>query len=174
MIKVIVGLGNPGPKFENTRHNVGFAIIDKLAENNNLSWQQKDNYLEADFNGMMLIKPLTFMNLSGQALTQLHKKGILPEEILVIHDELELPFGQIKIKKGGSHKGHNGLRSIIEKIGPDFYRLRFGISKPTNRDDVPNYVLEKFNSSEKVQIPELIEKSISNISNLLQDSANIG
>ena len=116
-IKVIIGLGNPGTKYQRTRHNIGFLILDALAEKYNASWHTKDNreVAEIEINGkkIILIKPQTFMNSSGKIIPSLLKQGVKPENILVVHDELEKPFGKVELKIGGSHRGHNGLRSII-------------------------------------------------------------
>ena len=147
-IKAIIGLGNPGPKYHNHRHNIGFRVLDALAERHGGSWQTKDNAEIAQVminnQRVLLIKPLTFMNDSGRVIPPLLKQGIKAENILVVHDELEKPFGNIGIRIGGSAKGHNGLRSIIGVCGPDFARLRFGIGRPDHKEDVPNYVLSNF------------------------------
>ncbi len=169
-IKVIIGLGNPGKKYQFTRHNIGFRILDALAEKYNASWKAKDNYesAEIDINGkrILLIKPQTFMNNSGNIIPMLTKQGIKPENILVVHDELEKSFGKIEFKTGGSHKGHNGLRSIIEKCGPDFHRLRFGIARPENKEDVPDYVLSNFKENDS-DVALMIDKSVEMIENLV-------
>ncbi len=147
-IKAIVGLGNPGPTYVYTRHNIGFRVLDALADTHQATWQKKDNFEVTSImlhdKKVILLKPLTFMNDSGRVISYLHKQGIKQEHILVVHDELELPFGTLKIKFDGSAKGHNGLKSIIAHGGPGFFRLRFGIDRPTNREEVPNYVLAKF------------------------------
>lgn len=170
LIKAIIGLGNPGQPYYKTRHSIGFRIIDKIAEQSNSLFNQSDNkeYIKADINlvnggviSVYLIKPLTFMNKSGEVIPFLQKKGIKPEEILVIHDELEKPFGNVSIKFGGSAKGHNGLKSIIGFMGQDFWRLRFGIGRPNDNCDVGSYVLTPFSKEEENQIDHLIQKSIS-------------
>jgi peptidyl-tRNA hydrolase, PTH1 family len=147
-IKAIIGLGNPGSKYYNTRHNIGFRILDALALAHNAYWQEKDNMLLTNVHHegrtILLIKPQTFMNSSGKVIPFLLKKGIKPENILVVHDEIELPFGKIKVRFGGSAKGHNGLRSIIDIIGKDFIRLRFGVDRPRTSQEVPDYVLAPF------------------------------
>ncbi|MFA5074682.1 MAG: aminoacyl-tRNA hydrolase [Candidatus Babeliales bacterium] len=163
-IKAIVGLGNPGQKYYKNRHNIGFRIVDEIANRLNLSWLKKDN-LEYAKNSFYLIKPQTFMNNSGQALNFLLKKGISAEQILVVHDELEKKFGDVVLKFGGSAKGHNGLRSIINVIGTDFYRLNFGVGRPQDKDQVSNYVLSNFNSEEESQIEFFINKVVDLILN---------
>ncbi len=168
-IKAIIGLGNPGQKYHKNRHNIGFRIIDELAKKFSISWQSKENFdlveirLDPqDFSQkpIYLIKPLTFMNKVGQVVPFLLKKGIKPEEILVIHDELEKEFGKISIRFGGSARGHNGLRSIIGVICPDFWRLRFGIGRPQEKSEVANFVLSNFDLEQESQIDDLIQKSI--------------
>ncbi|HEX2978467.1 MAG TPA: aminoacyl-tRNA hydrolase [Candidatus Babeliales bacterium] len=165
-IKAIIGLGNPGPKFARTRHNIGFMIIDALADQSSAPWHTKGNMEVAsiDINGnkVLLIKPQTFMNVSGRVLPELAKQGIKKENILVIHDELELPFGKLKVRAGGSAKGHNGLKSIIEIIGPEFARLSVGIDRPVNREEVPDYVLQNFSESAEA-LDEMINQAIKKI-----------
>jgi PTH1 family peptidyl-tRNA hydrolase len=168
-IKIIIGLGNPGKQYHHNRHNIGFLVLDALAEKHAASWQKKTDRETADIeiNGhnITLIKPQTFMNSSGKIIPSLSKQGIKPENILVVHDELEKPFGKVEIKTGGSHRGHNGLRSIMELCGADFHRLRFGIGRPENKEDVPNYVLSNFSKDENIepiieQAVEMIEKTL--------------
>ncbi len=146
--KAIIGLGNPGNQFRSNRHNIGFQILDKLADIYSGHWQKSDNLeyskIEINSHNIILIKPQTFMNNSGSVIPFLKNKGIKPEETLVIHDELELPYGRIALKFGGSAKGHNGLKSLISHFSDQFWRLRFGISRPENRENVPDYVLENY------------------------------
>lgn len=168
-IKAIIGLGNPGTKHYFNRHSVGFRVVDYIAQQLNAQWNKKDviDIAFGDWQGqeIILIKPQTFMNTSGKAMLLLLKKGIKPEEMLVVHDEIELPFGELKTKYGGSAKGHNGLRSIIEVIGKDFYRLAFGVDRPAYREDVPDYVLSNFTQAEEKEIPALLEQSFDLIFN---------
>lgn len=163
-IKAIIGLGNPGPKFIYNRHNIGFKILDQLNDESESNWSKEKNFeisnIEINNKNIILIKPQTFMNNSGEVIPYLTKKGIKPENIIVIHDELEKPFGKTSIKQGGSARGHNGLKSIIEKIGPDFWRLRFGIGRPLDKSQVPDYVLSNFDKSEQLEINNLIDETI--------------
>lgn len=162
-IKAIIGLGNPGPNYYYTRHNIGFRILDELARVHGLSWQSRENQematLLKDGKKILLIKPQTFMNASGKMIPSLLKQGIKAENILVVHDELEQPFGNLKIRVGGSARGHNGLKSIIAACGDQFARLRFGIGRPTFKEDVPNYVLEKFKENPE-DLEHLIHKAV--------------
>lgn len=161
-IQAIIGLGNPGKKYHHNRHNIGFRIVDALVAQHHGSWKTKDHmeYAQITINGkpVIVVKPTTYMNDSGKVVPVLLKQGIKPENIMVVHDELELPFGHIKAKKGGSAKGHNGLKSIIAACGDAFNRLRFGIGRPANREDVPTFVLENFDSLDELE--SLIEKSL--------------
>lgn len=147
-VKLIVGLGNPGAQYEETRHNAGFMAIDKLADELRATyWKSELGALAAHvkYKGeeLILAKPQSFMNTSGGPVSKIaaaHK--IKPEEILVIHDELDLPCGKVRIKVGGGHGGHNGLRSIHDKLGSNAYtRVRVGIDHPPGRKPVADYVL---------------------------------
>ena len=174
-IKMIVGLGNPGGEYEQTRHNAGFWFLDELA------WQWKVLFKEEKkFFGevaranladgdVWLLKPMTFMNRSGQsvaALAQFYK--IKPEEILVVHDELDIPCGRIKFKLGGGNGGHNGLKDIQARLGtPDYYRLRLGIDHPGDRNLVVSYVLNKPSAEHRQQIDEAITKSLKAIPEIM-------
>lgn len=172
MIKAIIGLGNPGAAYYHTRHSIGFRVVDALAEKLNAQWRpaKKCEIAEGIFNDqrLLLVKSTTFMNNSGELVPELRARNITPEEILVVHDELELPFGKIAYKKGGSAKGHNGLKSLIAAMGDQFDRLRVGIGRPENREEVPDYVLEKF--SEK---PEEIERMIEEATNMCEHYVSI-
>jgi peptidyl-tRNA hydrolase, PTH1 family len=163
-IKAIIGLGNPGPNYYYTRHSIGFRILDELAKEYGLSWQSKENQeiatLIKDGKKIIFIKPQTFMNSSGKVIPGLLKQGIKAENILVVHDELEQPFGNVRIKVGGSAHGHNGLKSIIAACGDQFARLQFGIGRPTFKEDVPKYVLEKFKENPE-DLEHLIQKAVS-------------
>ncbi len=161
-INAIVGLGNPGHKYFNTRHNIGFRVLDSIAEKYLLSWQENSamSYCQVPGKKLFLVKPNTFMNNSGNVIPFFLKKGITGENILVVHDELEKPFGKINIRWDGSARGHNGLRSIESVIGKDFWRLRFGIGRPVDKRDVGNYVLSRFSKEEEDLLEELIEEAI--------------
>ena len=169
-IKAIIGLGNPGPRFVNHRHNIGFMVLDALADAYGAQWQSKEPMEFATFNAngkkILLIKPQTFMNDSGKVIPFLKKQGILPENILVIHDELEKSFGHVSIALGGSARGHNGLRSIIEAYGKDFARLRFGIGRPENKEEVGQYVLSNFSESQ-AELERLIDQAVQQIEQLI-------
>lgn len=169
-IKAIIGLGNPGKKYEKTRHNIGFRILDALAHTHNASWQAKDSMEIAEIilnnQKIILLKPQTFMNSSGKVIPFLLKQGIKAENILVVHDELELPCGNTKPRFGGSARGHNGLKSIIEYCGQDFARLRFGIGRPEIKDEVPDYVLSNFAKSDQ-EIKRCIDDAVAVIEKMI-------
>jgi PTH1 family peptidyl-tRNA hydrolase len=156
-IKAIIGLGNPGPKYVHHRHNIGFKIIDQLAEQFEGQWRSSDSFDVFEARGVRLMKPMTFMNNSGCVIPFLQKKGIMSDQILVVHDELEKPFGTLLLRFGGSARGHNGLRSIIGLVGKDFWRLRFGIGRPERKEDVSHYVLSDFNKQEAQELQLLVD-----------------
>ena len=167
--KAVVGLGNPGDAYKYTRHNIGFRVVDQLAEKYNGVWRSKDSAEIASIVintvPLLLIKPQTFMNSSGKIAPLLAKQGIDADLILVIHDELEQPFGKISMRLGGSAKGHNGLKSLISMLGENFTRLRFGIGRPERKEDVPNYVLQKFKEPDS-EVEQLIDKAVQLIEQL--------
>ena len=159
MIRLLVGLGNPGPEYALTRHNAGFWFIDAVAGAVHASLAPERSYygLVARANRregpVWLLEPMTFMNLSGDCVqpAQAFTKAQVGE-IVVVHDELDVPFGEVRVKVGGGHAGHNGLRSIIERVGsPEFVRIRVGIGRPPPgfRGDVADYVLQNFDTAER-------------------------
>jgi PTH1 family peptidyl-tRNA hydrolase len=168
MIRLFVGLGNPGPEYERTRHNAGFWWIDELARKLGTSLKSDRSYhgLVARVNRpegpVWLLEPQTFMNLSGKSVSALARFfKIAPDEILVAHDELDLPPGGVKMKQGGGHAGHNGLRDIHAQLGSaDFWRLRIGIGHPGVRAEVLNFVLGKPSPDHQAAIDESIERTL--------------
>jgi PTH1 family peptidyl-tRNA hydrolase len=169
MIKLFVGLGNPGAEYERTRHNAGFWWVSDLAERLKLTLRFEKNYnalmAKASFEGesIWLLEPQTFMNASGQsvgALANFFK--ILPEQILVIHDELDIVPGQAKLKLGGSHAGHNGLRDIHSHLGSDqYWRLRLGIGHPGVKSEVLHWVLKKPSGEHQNAIDDCVSRTLS-------------
>jgi len=168
-IRLVVGLGNPGPDYQKTRHNAGAWLLDELAWDYKQSWRAENKFFgeaaRASLPGgsdLWLLKPTTFMNLSGQSVVALARfYKILPNEILVVHDELDLPPGSARFKQGGGHGGHNGLKDIIAKLGtPDFWRLRLGIGHPGERTEVVNYVLKKPRAEEQAEIDQAIVSAL--------------
>lgn len=171
VIKVIIGLGNPGPKYYMTRHSIGFRVLDALAYRYGASWFDQNNMeiASAQINerGVLLVKPMTFMNNSGAVIPALQKKGIKQENILVVHDDLERAFGKLSFKMGGSAGGHNGLRSIIDYCGKDFMRLRVGIDRPESREMVSDYVLRPLDQSD-AEVDQVIERAVGMIEKLFE------
>lgn len=160
---LVAGLGNPGVKYQNTRHNIGFIILDFLSKECgfSFSFDKKFNAEVAQFriksHKIFFLKPQTFMNSSGESITPfIHYFNI--NEMLVVHDELDVPFGDIRFKCGGSSGGHNGLKSIDKYYGSEYFRLRFGIGRDIE-GDVADFVLSRFDSVQVERLPELIAHS---------------
>ncbi|MEW5850503.1 MAG: aminoacyl-tRNA hydrolase [Myxococcota bacterium] len=170
-MRMVVGLGNPGSEYEDTRHNAGFMVVDALARRLNApSWQRKfkgeiaevrDNSL-GDDGRVLFVKPQTYMNLSGEcvrAAADFYK--VAPAQILVAHDELDLPLGKLRVKVGGGHGGHNGLRSLHQHLGPEYARIRLGIGKPAGAkgDHVVNHVLGGFKKHEREEMDLMLAEA---------------
>ncbi len=175
MIRLIAGLGNPGPEYAATRHNAGFWFVDEVADRLKVQLSPERSYLghaaRANVGGrpLWLLKPTTFMNLSGKSVAALARFfKIEPNEILVAHDELDLLPGQVKLKLGGSHAGHNGLKDIHAQLGSaDYWRLRIGIGHPGVKTEVIDYVLRKPIADQRVEIQKSIEQALSGLDLLL-------
>jgi peptidyl-tRNA hydrolase, PTH1 family len=174
-IRLIVGLGNPGREYETTRHNAGFWWVDNLAAGKGVALAMEKKFhglaarLSAAGREVWLLEPQTFMNRSGQGVAALaHFYKMAPEEILVVHDELDLPPGTARLKQGGGHGGHNGLKDIIAHLGtPNFWRLRLGIGHPGDREEVVNYVLNPPRREEQELIEAALEKGLAVVPQLL-------
>ena len=176
---LFVGLGNPTPNSENNRHNVGFKIIDSINKKFGLS-KQKPKFKGLLTTGnienkkIYAIKPLTFMNNSGICIRELLEYfKIDAENVIVFHDDLDIEFGKIKAKFGGSDAGHNGIASIDKFIGKDYSRIRIGIGKPKDKIDTADYVLQNFEEDESVEIEKIIENMINSISILLEKKLDL-
>lgn len=176
---LVVGLGNPEKKYARNRHNVGFMVLDSLASDLGApEWRDKwkgrtTKLASTEGADVTLLEPMTFMNLSGESVQPAAAfSKASPSEILVVHDELDLPFGDVRLKVGGGHAGHNGLRSIIECLGsPDFARLRIGIGRPVAgfRGDVADWVLSNFDGVEAAQLPDVLDRGKAAIRRALKD-----
>ncbi|MDD4916010.1 MAG: aminoacyl-tRNA hydrolase [Methylococcales bacterium] len=179
MIKLIVGLGNPGSQYDKTRHNAGFVFLDHLLSAYGGSW-----VVSSQFQGetavcsiagsrLILLKPMTFMNRSGLSVGNLMRYyKFKPEELLVVHDELDLPAGAVRLKRDGGHAGHNGLRDIIAHLqSRDFFRLRMGIDRPAQGGNVADYVLSKPSAENCRKFDALCENVIGNIELLIAGKA---
>ncbi len=163
---VIIGLGNPGKKYERTRHNAGFMAVDVLGRRFGIAVSQEKQHAvigkgRVESHECVLAKPQTFMNESGRAVAGLLREFYCgPADLLVLHDELDLPLGTIRIKMGGGHGGHNGLRSLIEHIGTaDFIRVRIGIGRPAPGMDAADFVLSSFSSEERSAAAEAVDRA---------------
>jgi len=168
---LIVGLGNPGSNYETTRHNIGFMVIDELISRQNAQKLSSSSF-DGDlfkFQNHFLLKPLTFMNLSGNSIVAV-KKFYKIEKVVVIHDDLDLPFGTLRFKYGGGHGGHNGLRSTDERISKEYTRVRMGIGKPEHKGEVASYVLSDFSQDEKKHLGSWISHTSDAVEFLLQNS----
>lgn len=175
-IKLIVGLGNPGPEYENTRHNAGAIFLSQLANSHRITLKADKKFfglygkLILDGQDIHLLFPTTFMNRSGQAVSALCQFfKIQPEEVLVAHDELDIPCGTMKLKQGGGHGGNNGLRDIIEKFGgnKEFKRLRLGIGHPGHASKVTGHVLSKPSPQEREQLGACIDEADRHLKEIL-------
>lgn len=175
-----MGLGNPGPEYTNTRHNVGFWFIDQLADKFKTNLKAEGRFFAElgkfrfEDDDVWLLKPQTFMNLSGKsvlALASFYK--ILPSEILVVHDELDFAPGVVKLKLGGGTGGHNGLRSIEPVVGKEFWRLRIGIGHPGDKNKVASFVLKKPTLDEEIEIRNAIDRALGVVTHVLSGEQNI-
>lgn len=170
---VLVGLGNPGKEYEGHRHNVGFQSLDYLADQYRISYKKhpQSNSLVSKYENLHFIKPQTFMNLSGHSVSQYCQfiKNISIENIIVIHDELDISFGKIQLKKGGGLAGHNGLKSIAQQLGKsDFLRIRIGIGRPIHNQSVSDYVLNNFTSTESKQLNQIYQRVYESTQSIIQ------
>ncbi|MEO0676138.1 MAG: aminoacyl-tRNA hydrolase [Pseudomonadota bacterium] len=161
-MQLFVGLGNPGGKYERNRHNIGFMAVDRIAADHGFGpWRSKFQGLvsEGTLGGekVLLLKPETFMNRSGQSVGEaLRFYKLAPEDVMVFHDELDLAPGKLKVKRGGGHAGHNGLRSLHGHIGEAYGRVRLGIGHPGHKDAVPGYVLRDFPKADEAWLDDLM------------------
>ncbi len=175
---IVIGLGTPGKKYERTRHNAGFMAVEELARRSGIdAAQEKHQALigrgriqECD---VVLARPQTFMNESGRAAAELLRNSYLtPEHLIVVHDELDLPLGAVRVKTGGGHGGHNGLRSLIEQLGTgEFVRVRIGIGRPDPGRDAADYVLAPFLPEERGTAEDAVRKAADAVAAVLQQGA---
>lgn len=174
MTKLLIGLGNPGDKYKLNRHNVGFMVIDSLAAHLNVSVNQNKfhgHYTQAEFmhKKIFLLKPQTYMNLSGSSVQECaHFFKIEPKDIIVFYDEIDLECGRIKVKVGGSHNGHNGVKSLDSHLGLDYTRVRFGVDRQ-EFGDAADYVLSNFSQPQLLKVEDVTRSIIANLKLLLDD-----
>ncbi|MFB7251664.1 aminoacyl-tRNA hydrolase [Microbacterium sp. NPDC056234] len=175
---LIVGLGNPGPRYETTRHNIGQMVVDELAQRRSESFRVHkagarvvETWLRPGGDKLVLAKPNTFMNVSGTPVAALTRFYSVPaERVVVVHDELDIPFDSIKLKIGGGHGGHNGVRDIASALTTaDFPRVRVGIGRPSGRQDPADWVLSPFGGDERKNLPILIADAADAVETLLAD-----
>ncbi len=177
-LRIIVGLGNPGPEHQVTRHNVGFWFVDLLARRHGGEFRDYRKYsgetarVAIDGQELILLKPTTYMNRSGLSVRQISDfYKIAPDDILVAHDELDLPVGSVRLKNGGGHGGHNGLRDTIAHIGENFWRLRLGIGHPGIKAEVIDYVLTRAPRAEEDLILEAVNTAADSVPLILEQGA---
>ncbi len=176
---LVVGLGNPGTRYARTRHNVGFDVVDRLADRHGITLGEK-RFKSALGSGRMaggpvvLAQPQTFMNVSGEAIGPMagwYKLGL--EQVLVVHDDLDLEFGDVRVKVGGGHGGHNGLRSLVKCLpGPDFVRVRVGIGRPEGAMDVAAWVLARWSTEEAPQVDGIVDRAADAVEAVLSDGVS--
>ena len=175
---LVVGLGNPGDKYASTRHNIGFLVADELAKrldgkfgSHKYRAQVAEVRLGVGSQAprLIIVKPQTYMNDSGNAVAPLAQYfNCSPENIIAIHDELDIPFQAIRVKIGGGDNGHNGLKSLTQSLGtPDYFRIRMGIGRPVTQQDTADYVLDKFGKNERNVIPDLVVRGCEAIESLI-------
>jgi len=172
-MKLIIGLGNPGAKYAHNRHNIGFMAVDRIASDHGFGpWRSKFQGQVSDgrfgSEKVTLLKPETFMNLSGQSVGEaMRYLKLAPEDVIVFHDEIDLAPGKVRLKTGGGHAGHNGLRSIHGHIGPDYDRVRLGVGHPGHKDAVPGYVLRDFPKADAEWLDDLMRGISDGIADLV-------
>jgi PTH1 family peptidyl-tRNA hydrolase len=177
-VHLVVGLGNPGRRYAKTRHNAGFLVVDRLAERWNAPLSKKQ--FKADVGSArvgsaaaVLCKPQTFMNLSGESVTSLRGYyKVDPSHVVVVHDDVDLPFGDVRVKSGGGHGGHNGLRDISKRIGPGYDRVRFGVGRPPDGWDTADYVLATWDRDEQRALDDAVDRAADAVERVLQDTSH--
>jgi PTH1 family peptidyl-tRNA hydrolase len=174
-MRLVVGLGNPGRRYAQTRHNVGFMVIENLAHRWSIpaDGKQLGSLVGAGRIGnekAMVVRPQSFMNRSGQPVHSLMGYfKLAPDDVVVVHDDLDLPFGRVQIKRGGGHGGHNGLRDINKHVGPDYTRVRMGVGRPPEGWETADYVLGKWNKAEQGEIGHIVDRGADAVESLLRD-----
>jgi PTH1 family peptidyl-tRNA hydrolase len=175
---MVVGLGNPGRKHRHNRHNLGFMVLDKLAARHEVKLSRVQSQAlvgsgRIESRSVILVKPMTYMNLSGKSVGALSRYYRIPLNKLVItYDEIDLPFGIVRVRESGSSGGHNGMKSIIELLGSDFPRIRIGVGRPTGRMDAAAYVLQNFSKEEKEDVGGIVDRAVDAIDLFLLEGIN--
>lgn len=175
---LIVGLGNPGAQYANNRHNIGFQVIDAIQKTYKLpdfAFKFQGHMTSGEIKGqkVILLKPLTYMNLSGQSVGDCARFYKIPlEDIIVVHDDIDLNFAKIKAKQGGGHGGHNGLKSIDAHLGQDYWRIRFGVGRPKQDQPASAHVLRDFSKDEEAEVDHLVYMIIDELPALMEKNAD--
>ena len=166
-MKLIVGLGNPGERYARTRHNIGFRVVESFCDRHRISldgkkWNAVWGQGAVGGEKVVVLEPRTFMNLSGEAAgPAMRFFKVAPDDVVAVHDELDLPFGRLQVKKGGGAAGHTGLKSLTSHLGgPDYLRMRVGISRPPPKWDVADYVLSNFTGAEEKELDDVVARSV--------------
>lgn len=172
---LVVGLGNPGPEYAGNRHNIGFMVVDLLAERIGGKFKahkSRSQVLEGRLTGqrVVLAKPMSFMNTSGGPVTALRDfYKVAADRLVVVHDELDIPYATLRLKRGGGDNGHNGLKSITKSLGPEYYRVRCGVGRPPGRMEVATYVLRDFSSTERKELDWFVDRAADSVEALLAE-----
>lgn len=177
-LKLVVGLGNPGPEYARTRHNAGYWYVDEIARTGGAAWKRESRHqcelarATVAERELWLVKPTTYMNNSGAAVHSIAGfYRITPGEILVVHDDIDLPPGVARLKQGGGHGGHNGVRDVISQLGPDFWRLRIGVGHPGSKDQVIDAVLDRATATEQGLIDGALARALTALPEMLRAGA---
>lgn len=173
-MRLIVGLGNPGPRYAGTRHNAGFLVLDAFARRHGATFRSGRDGEEARVGRVRLLKPTTFMNRSGAAVqAAATRNGVRPQEITVVHDDLDLPLGRLRIRSGGGAGGQKGVRDIVDRIGPDFVRLKVGIDRPPPRWTVEHWVLSRFREDESELVGRVVDAAVDGLDAIVRDGPDV-
>lgn len=177
-MRLLVGLGNPGTQYRDTRHNIGFMVVERFATRVGIALKKKGHqglYGVGRFAGqeILILLPQTYMNRSGVSIqSACHATGSAPGDLIIVHDEIDLPYGTLRVKVGGGHGGHNGLRSIVGLLGTgEFARVRIGVGRPAGAGEVADHVLSPFSGSERRELENVLENSVAAVELLLQGGA---
>lgn len=172
---LVLGLGNPGRRYAHTRHNAGFLVVDRIADRHGEACTRAQlgalvGSVRVGSESVVLAKPQSFMNLSGQPAASLRGYyKVADEDVVVVHDDVDIPFGDIRVKKGGGHGGHNGLRDLKQRIGSDFVRIRFGVGRPPSGWDTADFVLGRWSSEEEGSLPDLVDRAADAVALVVAD-----
>lgn len=173
-MKLIIGLGNPEGRYAKTRHNLGFRLLDELAKNHQVGFSQqiklKAEIAQLPAGNVFFVKPTTYMNESGSAVGLVaNYYKVKTTDILLVSDDMNLVFGVVRVRMGGSDGGHNGLKSVISAIGQDFYRMRLGVGSPQAQVPLENFVLANFSKDEEARVPEMVNKGLNLVEDFIAD-----